>query len=278
MLVVEDTVVTRFSVRQVLQDHGYEVEEAASGEEALAKAAAQPEPLDLIILDIFLPGMDGLAVLRELKARPKTRHTPVMLLTASSSAAIVRQAIDLGAVDYLVKPFSPEELVRRVERLIGPGRRRGEGPLADLLAALRLEANRASRANSVFSLVLCRRSGAGSRRTAELESYVKRRLRDIDAVVAPEPGSLALILPATGAQGAEVVTRKVKEWLAALEPEAKWEFGVAAYPENGSDPAALYSCALAALSGRGQPAGRGAPEKDGGRGEDGPGAAGGPAG
>lgn len=262
VLVVEDTTVTRFSVKQLLEDHGYEVEEAASGEEALAKAAAQPEPLNLVILDIFLPGIDGLGVLRELKARPKTRYTPVMVLTASSSTSIVRQAVDLGAVDYLVKPFSPEELLRRVERLIGRGRRQGEGPLEALFGVLRLEVNRASRTNGVFSLVVGRRLGPGSRRTTELEGYVRRRLRDIDTVVALDPGSMAIVLPATGAQGAEVVTRKLAEWLSALEPEAKWDFGIALYPENGSDPAALYSYAQAALSGRNRPPQHNSPKEN----------------
>lgn len=262
MLVVEDATVTRFSVKRLLEDHGYEVEEAASGEEALAKAAAQPEPLDLIVLDIFLPGIDGLEVLQELKAKPGTRHTPVMVLTASSSMSIVRQAVDLGAVEYLVKPFSSKELIRRVERLIGPGRRQGEGLLEVLSGVLRLEINRASRTNGVFSLVVGRRLGPGSRRTAELERYIRHRLREIDTVVALEPGSVALVLPITGAQGAGVVTRKLAEWLSALEPEAKWSFGVALYPENGSDPAALYSCAQAALSGRDQPPQPSTPEEN----------------
>lgn len=262
VLVVEDTALTRFFVKQLLEDHGYEVEEAASGEEALAKAAVQPEPLDLVILDIFLSGMDGLAVLRELKARPKTRYTPVMVLTASSSTSIVQQVVDLGAVDYLVKPFSPEELIQRVERLIGRGRKQGEGPLEALFGVLRLEVNRASRANGVFSLVVGRRLGPGSRRTAELEGYVKRRLRDIDTVVALDPGSMAIVLPVTGAQGAEVVTRKLADWLSALEPEAKWDFGVAVYPENGSNPVVLYSCAQAALSGRDRPPQHSGPKKD----------------
>lgn len=261
VLVIEDTAMTRFSVKRLLEDHGYEVEEAASGEEGLAKAMVQPEPLDLIILDIFLPGMDGLAVLRELKSRPRTRHTPVVVITASSAKSIVRQAVDLGAVDYLVKPFNPKELLRRVERLIGQGRRRGEGPLADLFAVLRLEVNRASRSHGVFSLVLCQRQGSGSRRTAELEGYVRRRLRDIDTVMALDVGTLAVVLPVTGSQGAEVVKRKLADWLAALEPEASWEFGVAVYPENGNDAAALYAYAREILSGRAQPSQQSAQEE-----------------
>lgn len=247
ILVVEDTSVTRFSVKRLLEEHGYEVAEAASGEEALTRLAAHPEPFDLIILDIFLPGMDGLAVLRELKARPRSQYTPVMVFTASSSVSIVRQALDLGAVEFLVKPFAPQELIRRVQRLIGPGRRQGEGPLEALFGVLRLEVNRAARSKGVFSLVVGRRLGPGSRSITELEGYVKRRLRDIDTVMGLDTGSLAVVLPVTGTRGAEVVKGKLADWLGALEAEAKWDFGVATYPDNGTDPASLYGHAQAML-------------------------------
>ncbi|MGB9920872.1 MAG: response regulator [Moorellales bacterium] len=250
VMVVEDTALTRFSVRHSLEEHGYEVEEAASGEEALARVAASPEPFDLIVLDIVLPGMDGLAVLRELKDRPKSRLTPVMLLTASSSAQVVTQALKLGAVEYLVKPFTPQELIRRVEKLIGPGCTSPYGSQGSLLGILRLEINRASRSKGVFSLLLAQRREGGSRPTSELEAYLRRRLRDIDSVVALDAGQLGLVLPLTPLSGAEVVRNKVEQWLAGLEPEAKWRFGLAAYPDHGSDPTALLAHARANLGGQ----------------------------
>lgn len=247
VLVVEDTAVTRFSLKQMLEEEGYEVEEAATGEEALSRVAAHPEPFDLIILDIMLPGMDGLAVLREFKARPKSRYTPVMVLTASSSVATVRRALDLGAVEYLVKPYSPKELLRRVEKLIGPGVKTKQAPLENLFGVVGLELNRARRSGSIFSLLLARRGGSGGRRMAELEAYIKRRLRDIDTVMGLDGQTLALVLPVTGADGAAVVADKLASWLAALEPEARWHFGTATYPEGGNDPASLYETARTAL-------------------------------
>ncbi|MCR4420467.1 MAG: response regulator transcription factor [Clostridia bacterium] len=248
ILVVEDTAVTRFSVRHTLQEHGYQVEEAASGEEALTTAAASPEPFDLVVLDILLPGMDGLAVLQELKSRPKSRYTPVMVLTASASPPVVKQALNLGAVEYLIKPFTPQELLRRVEKLIGPGCSTPSGPQGSLLGVLRLEINRASRAKGVFSLLVARRLGWGNRTTSDLEAHLRRRLRDIDSVVALDVGHLGVVLPLTPAGGAEVVRNKLEKWLGDLEPEAKWQFGLAVYPDHGSDPAALLASAQAHLN------------------------------
>jgi CheY-like chemotaxis protein len=99
---------------------GHEVVTAVDGEEALTRATRQLP--DLVILDIRMPKMTGLEVLRALRAEETTRAVPVILLTASVQDEAVQDGYDAGADDYIKKPFSPQELAGRVERLLTTGR------------------------------------------------------------------------------------------------------------------------------------------------------------
>jgi two-component system phosphate regulon response regulator PhoB len=94
---------------------------AESGEKALE--AADAEPVDLIILDLMLPGIDGLEVARRLKRKADTREIPIVMLTAKGEEADVVTGLELGADDYVTKPFSPRILIARLKAVIR--RRRG---------------------------------------------------------------------------------------------------------------------------------------------------------
>jgi two-component system phosphate regulon response regulator PhoB len=83
-----------------------------SGEEALRKARS--EAFDLIVLDLMLPGIDGLEVTKKLKANDKTRHIPIVMLSAKGEEADIVTGLELGADDYITKPFSPRVLIARV--------------------------------------------------------------------------------------------------------------------------------------------------------------------
>lgn len=242
ILLVEDSNLTRFSSRRALEEKGYLVDEAISGQEALVKAREKGEPYDLVILDIHLPGMDGLAVLENLKSLPEYRYVPVMVVTVESNVSVVKRAIELGAVEYLCKPYSIEELVRRVEKLIGPGAR-GEVTPAELLhKVLRNEINRASRGGLKVALVLARSEGLGKGKIMECARQARRRLREIDTVIELSKSTLALVLPLTGKEGAQVVITK----LAGLLP-GTWNYGIAVYPDNGKDEEELFAYAEASL-------------------------------
>ncbi len=119
VLVVEDERKLAGFIRKGLEEEGYAVDVASDGESGLKMALDGVH--DLIVLDIKLPGRDGLAVLREL--RRKNRATPVLLLTARATVEDKVLGLDSGADDYLTKPFAFEELVARVRALL---RRRGE--------------------------------------------------------------------------------------------------------------------------------------------------------
>jgi DNA-binding response OmpR family regulator len=121
VLVVEDDAAVRRGVKGSLRAAGYDVRECATGEEAATDAAA-PE-VGLVLLDIGLPGRDGIAVLEELRRNRPT--LPVIMLTARGAEDDRVRGLDLGADDYVVKPFSPRELTARVQAVL---RRSSERP------------------------------------------------------------------------------------------------------------------------------------------------------
>ncbi len=114
ILVVEDEHKLAGVLKRGLGEHGYAVDVAYDGEEGLA--LAEVEPYDLVILDVMLPRLDGLALCRTLRAR---RHnTPVLMLTARDAVDDRVAGLDSGADDYLVKPFAFRELLARVRALL----------------------------------------------------------------------------------------------------------------------------------------------------------------
>src|SRR6266581_1354231 len=125
ILVVEDEKKTASFVRKALQAESFAVDVCGNGDDALA--AAQITPFDAIVLDIMLPGRDGLSVLRQLRERKNA--APVLLLSARGEVNERVEGLNAGADDYLPKPFVIAELVARVRAL---GRRGGESKPAIL--------------------------------------------------------------------------------------------------------------------------------------------------
>jgi two-component system phosphate regulon response regulator PhoB len=123
ILVVEDEEDILELLRYNLTKEGYRVTGVATGEEGL-RAAKSLLP-DLLLLDLMLPGMDGLEVCRLLKQDPKTQHLPIVMVTAKGEEADIVTGLELGADDYLAKPFSPRVLLARVRAVL---RRRKKEP------------------------------------------------------------------------------------------------------------------------------------------------------
>jgi two-component system phosphate regulon response regulator PhoB len=113
ILLAEDDPDIRHLVAYKLQRSGFDVVEAADGFAAL-QAARRAAP-DLVLLDVRMPELNGLDVCRELRAAAGTTDVPIIILTARSRPQDLEQAYAAGATDYIVKPFSPRELVHRVE-------------------------------------------------------------------------------------------------------------------------------------------------------------------
>jgi serine phosphatase RsbU (regulator of sigma subunit) len=112
LLVVDDTEANRDLLARRLKALGHEVELARNGREALEVLAARE--MDLVLLDIMMPEMDGFQVLERLRADPARRHVPVIMISAIDETDSVARAIELGATDYLPKPFNPIVLRARV--------------------------------------------------------------------------------------------------------------------------------------------------------------------
>ena len=112
ILIVDDTTDILLVVARRLKSWGYDVLTADSGEEGLRLAQAQHP--DLVLLDIMMPKMKGRDVCARLKADPKMKHIPVIFLTALGLADHIKAGMDLGAEDYIVKPFEPAELKERI--------------------------------------------------------------------------------------------------------------------------------------------------------------------
>jgi DNA-binding response OmpR family regulator len=136
VMVIEDEKEIRDLVRYNLERAGFRVAAAADGEEGLERVfGARP---DAVVLDLMLPGRTGLEVLRELRAEPMTRDVPVIVLTARAAEMDKLLGFEHGADDYLTKPFSPRELVARVQALLRRSRP-GGGPQAVEAGPLRID-------------------------------------------------------------------------------------------------------------------------------------------
>ena len=159
IVVAEDQTDIRDLLVMNLRTAGYEVSAVGDGEQALARQVEQPA--DLLILDLMMPRMDGLEVCKALRARGSA--TPILMLTAKSTELDRVLGLELGADDYLTKPFSLAELLARVKALL----RR-----ADLLAAAQVNAQAAGA------------KGAGTIRNGELEILpAKRQVRHAGKVI-----------------------------------------------------------------------------------------------
>ena len=117
ILVVDDEIYIVHILDFSLGMEGYEVITALDGEQALEKL--KTEKPDLIVLDIMMPKLDGYEVCKAIKSSPETRHIPVILLSAKGRNVDQKMGFDVGADDYITKPFSPRKLVERINQLLG---------------------------------------------------------------------------------------------------------------------------------------------------------------
>ena len=116
-LVVDDYASMRSVVIEVLKRAGFtEIHQAGNGQLALAKVL-EHKKIGLIVSDWYMPTMDGLALLRALKANPQTAHIPVLMITAEGQRDNVLDAMQSGAAGCIVKPFAPSELQKRLESM-----------------------------------------------------------------------------------------------------------------------------------------------------------------
>ena len=117
-LIIEDDADIAESVKYNLESEGFTALVASTGEQGLALALDAQNPPAVIVLDLMLPGMSGMDLCRRLRRENQTRRTPILMLTARTSEADRIKGLDLGADDYIAKPFSVRELVARVRAVL----------------------------------------------------------------------------------------------------------------------------------------------------------------
>jgi len=120
ILVAEDERDIRDLIAYVLKYAGFEVEVASNGAEAVEKAP-QVKP-DLILLDVRMPRMTGYEACRQLKKMPEVQHVPVVFLSAKGQDNEIDEGLEVGAKDYILKPFAPDELIQQVQQILGEGK------------------------------------------------------------------------------------------------------------------------------------------------------------
>jgi len=117
LLLAEDEPHIRRILTTLLEDVGFEVTAHANGSKAL-EALQGPLPFDLILLDLMMPGASGLEVLAALRRLPHRRSTPTVILSAKGEDVDRNEALALGAVDFITKPFSPKRFLARVDQIL----------------------------------------------------------------------------------------------------------------------------------------------------------------
>ena len=227
VMVVEDDAGIRALYRAVLRTSGHEVVEVERGDEALMEArACKP---DVVVLDLGLPGLDGLGVLAQLKADPQLRGVPVIVSTAWDDTETVTQALGAGAHDYVKKPFVPDELAARVDAAVRVKSERDAltqdasmDPLTglpnrrSLTAELEREHALARRGRPTFSVLLLdvdhfksvndeRGHAAGDQVLQELAGRLRRRARTSDLVGRWGGEEFLVVAPDTGTDGARIL-------------------------------------------------------------------------
>lgn len=117
ILAVDDSASMRQMVSFTLKGSGYEVVEASDGVEALA--VAKTRSFDLVVTDVNMPNMDGIALIAELRKLPSFKFTPLLMLTTESGTDKKQQGKAAGATGWIVKPFNPEQLLATIKKVLG---------------------------------------------------------------------------------------------------------------------------------------------------------------
>jgi diguanylate cyclase (GGDEF)-like protein len=260
ILVVEDDEDARMVISELLRPR-YDVAAVGDGEEALARAA-ELNP-DLILLDLFLPGMNGFGALTGLRRNARTADTPVIFLSAQGDAETKSQGLSLGAADYLAKPFSEQELMARVDRTLKLSAQKehyralaqtdgltGLPNFRSFHARLEEEVARAHRYGHPLACAMVDLDGlkqindklghaAGNRAIVMLADAVREELRDTDFAARYGGDEFVVLLPQTsesqGAQSAERLRKRLAQVSQQAGLQVRGSIGVAAVTAEDLD-------------------------------------------
>ncbi len=265
ILIVDDIPANLQILNVHLTDEDYEVIECQSGPQALDELKINPEAIDLILLDVMMPGMSGLEVLAEIKRNPQTENIPIILVTANADDQNVAEGLDMGAFDYIIKPYSLVVLLARVRAALREKERQDllekwatTDPLTGLmnrrhffeLADRELEQTR--RSNRPLSFIMLDIDHfkkvndehghlVGDAAIIQIAELLKQELRKVDFCGRYGGEEFVICLPDTPLQGALELGERIRQEVEKLEIDTKDDnllhitasLGVA---ENQQDP------------------------------------------
>ncbi|MCU0580414.1 MAG: response regulator [Desulfobacterota bacterium] len=281
VLLVEDDEKDARLIQGYLLGEPYVVKRITGGEEAISRA--RQEKIDVVLLDILLPDLDGLKVCQQLKAREETRNIQVLLMTALQELEVKVKGIDLGADDYLVKPVNIHELRVRLKSLIRKKAyldnlqanysRALQSAITDRLTglynqaffhySLEKEVRRSAREQMALAVIMIdvdhfkeyndtRGHLAGDELLKHLGALIRENIRDIDLAARYGGDEFAVILSHTDPDKTDLVAERIRQALARpSSPVATngitLSLGVAVFPRDAADPQQLLHCADQAL-------------------------------
>ncbi|MBF0383570.1 MAG: response regulator [Magnetococcales bacterium] len=117
IMTVDDSSSVRHMVGMTLKGAGYDVVEAVDGQDALTKL--KTSPVDMVVTDLNMPNMDGIALIKELRKLPQYKFTPIIMLTTESQGSRKMEGKQAGATGWIVKPFKPPQLLGTIKKVLG---------------------------------------------------------------------------------------------------------------------------------------------------------------
>ncbi|MDU2064547.1 MAG: response regulator [Sporomusaceae bacterium] len=216
ILIIDDSRFIRLQVKRILEEYGVEVYELDNAEDFFAQRWRFRD-INLLLLDINLKGMDGIAALEEMQRLNLQQQIPVIMVSGIANRLVIQKSLCLGASHYIRKPFSDEDLLDRIENVMG-----------SLVAAPMQASSQQEILNSIYrakrdhtevsfvSLGFNENLANGS----FIMEQLKNTLRVYDSVLLATPQNLLLILPFTKQDGTNVVINKAKKKLSEILPTA----------------------------------------------------------
>ena len=229
VMVIDDSKLVRLTVRKILEEQAVAVVELDQVE-LLLQEPWRARDLDLLILDLNLSGLDGISAMQKMQSIDALRKLPIMVLTSTADRITVCRALSCGAVEFMTKPVSRPELLRRVENVLGP--------LDDgIVDQIKNEISRSKRGNTALSLIkITFDKSLPSQIMHETEVKLKSTLRSIDSVLVSREMAILVILPVTSRKGCNVVSNTITEAITARKDVAiDFSLAQAAYPDDGKD-------------------------------------------
>lgn len=255
---IESVTIVRYNLKDMLISGGYEVDDFTSVGHFMNLNLTQFEFYDLFIIDLRLPEREAYGLLKRIRGRKESSTLPIIITGAPQGRDTIMEAIQLGAADFLTKPFEKKIVLSRIRKTLSiyrPNSRKAAPQIItlDIDQLLRLEIARARRGYHPFSMIQLYFHTIDDTLGATMSETVKycyEKLfpigRQIDLVLSTDD-ALFILLPLTNKPGAEVFERKVVDALADLYDEHQGfyvEMGSASFPDHGEDVDGLLAYAM----------------------------------